>query len=157
MRGNENVINELNAALRAELIAIVQYMVHAEMCHNWGYQRMGDYIRKQAIDEMRHAEHLIERILFLDGTPRVGIGLDPKIGDTVKAQLENDLAAELEAVQQYNHSVQVCRDAGDNGSRELFEAMVKDEEKHTDFLEAQRDLIAQTGYENYLAQQIKGG
>ncbi len=157
MRGNENVINELNAALRAELIAIAQYMVHAEMCHNWGYQRMGDYIRKQAIDEMRHAEHLIERILFLDGTPQVGIGLDPKIGDTVKAQLENDLAAELEAVQQYNHSVQVCRDAGDNGSRELFEAMVKDEEKHTDFLEAQRDLIAQTGYENYLAQQIKGG
>ncbi|HEU0140478.1 MAG: bacterioferritin [Bryobacteraceae bacterium] len=157
MRGNENVINELNAALRAELIAIVQYMVHAEMCHNWGYQRMGDYIRKQAIDEMRHAEHLIERILFLDGTPQVGIGLDPKIGDTVKAQLENDLAAELEAVQQYNHSVQVCRDAGDNGSRELFEAMVKDEEEHTDFLEAQRDLIAQTGYENYLAQQIKGG
>jgi bacterioferritin len=156
MQGNQSVIAQLNEALAAELTAIVQYMVHAEMCHNWGYQRLGDYVKKQAIDEMKHAEGLIERILFLEGTPQVGVGLAPKIGANVAAQIDNDLAAELGAVRQYNAAVAVCRDAGDGGTRELFEGMVKDEEEHTDFLEAQRDIIREVGVEKYLAQQMGG-
>lgn len=157
MRGNETVIEHLNEALKAELTAIVQYIVHAEMCHNWGYQRLGNYIKKQAIDEMKHAEGLIERILFLDGTPKVDVMPTPKIGANVKAQIENDLAGELEAVQQYNKAVEVCAAAGDNGTRELFERMVTDEEEHSDFLESQLFVIGETGLENYLAQQIHEG
>jgi bacterioferritin len=156
MKGNEKVIAELNAALHAELTAILQYMVHAEMCHNWGYQRLGDYVRKQAIDEMRHAEGLIERILYLDGVPKVDVGIQPKVGATVRDQLANDLAAETEAVQQYNNAVNVCEAAGDSGTRVLFEKMVTDEEQHADFLEAQRDLIEQVGYAAYLQQQMHG-
>jgi bacterioferritin len=157
MRGNDNVIAQLNAALNAELTAIVQYMVHAEMCDNWGYERLGAYVKKQAIDEMRHAEELIERILFLDGAPQVSVALTPKIGLSVKAQLENDLAAELEAVKQYNAAARVCVEAGDNASRDLFEKMVKDEEDHTDWLESQLGMIKEMGLENYLAQQIHNG
>lgn len=157
MRGNEKVIDELNEALKAELTAIVQYIVHAEMCHNWGYQRLGNYIKKQAIDEMKHAEGLIERILFLDGTPKVDVMPAPQIGASVKAQIENDLAGELDAVKQYNGAVEVCTAAGDNGTRDLFQRMVTDEEQHFDFLEAQLFMIGETGLENYLAQQIHEG
>ncbi len=156
MRGNEKVIAELNAALRAELTAIVQYMVQAEMCHNWGYHGLGDYIKKQAFGEMHHAEGLIERILFLDGKPAVDIGLKPKIADNIKAQLEDDLVDEKDAVRQYNASVRVCVDAGDNGSRELFESMVKDEESHTEQLEAKLQGIQDVGLANWLSQQLKG-
>ena len=156
MRGNEEVIQQLNDALKAELTAIVQYIVHAEMCQNWGYHQLGGYIKKQAIDEMKHAEGLIERILFLDGTPKVDVMPTPRIGASVKAQLENDLAAELEAVGQYNSSVAICGSAGDNASRALFERMAADEEQHTDFLEAQLFLIGEVGLDNYLAQQIHG-
>lgn len=156
MKGNDKVIQELNAALSSELMAIMQYMVHAEMLTNWGYQRYGGLIKKQAIDEMKHAEGLIERILYLDGVPNVHIKLDPKIGNDVKAQIENDLAAEVEAVAQYNNSVKVCVEAGDNGSREIFERMTIDEEQHVDFLEAQLDMIKQMGLQNYLSQQMKG-
>ena len=156
MKGNDKVIAELNAALSSELMAIMQYMVHAEMLTNWGYQRYGGMIKKQAIDEMKHAEGLIERILYLDGVPNVHIKLDPKIGNDVKAQIENDLAAEMEAVAEYNNAVRVCTEAGDNGSRELFERMTIDEEQHVDFLEAQLDMIKQMGLPNYLAQQMKG-
>lgn len=154
MRGSENVIQELNSALSAELTAIVQYIVHAEMCDNWGYHRLGAYIKKQAIDEMRHAEGVIERILFLEGTPQVGVGLKPEVGPSVKAQLENDLRAERDAVRQYNAAVAVCAKAGDNASRELFERMVKDEEQHTLFLESQLGMIKEMGLENYLAEQM---
>lgn len=157
MKGNPNVITELNQALKAELTAIVQYMVHAEMCNNWGYHRLGNYIKKQAIDEMKHFDGVLERILFLDGSPVVDVSLAPKIGVSVKAQLENDLAAELEAVKQYNAAIRVSVDAGDNTSRDLFEKMVVDEEKHTDFLEAQLDIIREIGADNYLSQQIHGG
>jgi len=157
MRGKDKVIAELNEALKAELTAIVQYIVHAEMCHNWGYDRLGGYIKKQAIDEMKHAEGLIERILFLDGTPRVDVMPTPKIGANVKAQLENDLAAEKEAVSQYNSAVAACAEAGDNASRALFEKMVSDEEKHTDYLESQLFMIGEVGFDNYLAQQIHSG
>lgn len=154
MRGNGKVIEELNKALAAELNAIAQYMVHAEMCHNWGYQRLGAYLKKQALDEMKHAEGLIERILFLEGAPQVNLALAPKIGQTVKAQIENDLTGELEAVHQYNAAVRVCVEAGDNATRELFERMVKDEERHADFLETQLSIIAGIGLDNYRAQQL---
>lgn len=155
MRGNEKVLAELNAALSAELTAIIQYMVHSEMCENWGYERLGELFRKQAIGEMRHAEGLIERILFLDGTPKVDIKLTPNIGANVKAQLENDLKGELDAVRMYNASAAVCVEAGDNGSREMFEKMVKDEEGHVDLFEAELHQISEMGLENYLAQQMR--
>ncbi len=154
MRGNEKVISELNSALQAELTAIVQYFVHAEMCDNWGYKHLGGYIKKQAIDEMRHAEGLIERILFLDGTPAIGVTLAPQVGGSVKAQHENDLAGELDAVKQYNAAVQVCVQAADDGSRALFEKMVQDEEKHANFLEARLHAIKEMGLDNYLSQQL---
>jgi bacterioferritin len=157
MRGNEKVIAELNAALRAELTAILQYMVHAEMRHNWGFGKLGDEIRKQAIEEMRHAERLIERILYLDGTPKVDIGLQPKIGATVREQIANDLAAELDAVRQYNAAAELCRESSDNGSRELFVSLLQDEEMHVDHHEALQTIIEQAGYENFLAQQLDSG
>jgi bacterioferritin len=156
MKGNDRVVGELNAALSAELTAIVQYIVGAEMATNWGYQRYGTLIKKQAIDEMKHAEGLIERILYLDAVPEVSIALKPQIGASVKAQIEHDLAAEVSAVAQYNNAVRVCADAGDNGTRDLFEGMTKDEEQHVDFLEAQLHMIGEMGLDNYLAQQMKG-
>jgi len=154
MKGNDAVIERLNLALQAELTAIVQYMVHAEMCENWGYERLSGYVKKQSIDEMRHAEALIERILFLDGAPKIGFSLGPKVGQTVKEQVENDLNLELGAVREYNTSARICIEAGDNASRELFERLVKDEEDHVDFLEAQLHLIKEMGIENYLSQQM---
>jgi bacterioferritin len=157
VRGNDKVIDELNAALKAELTTISQYIVHAEMCENWGYKRLASYIKKQAIGEMGHAERLIERVLFLDGTPTVDIMLAPNIGASVKAQLENDLSGELDAIRQYNAAVAVCVQAGDNGSRELFESLVKDEEEHADFLEAELHKIGEIGLDNYLAQQMHNG
>jgi bacterioferritin len=155
MKGNDNVIGHLNKALSAELTAITQYIVHSEMCGNWGYKAYGAFVKKQAIDEMRHAEGLIERILFLDGVPAVEVKLAPQIGASVKAQIENDLAAEADAIKQYNAAVKACVEAGDNGTRELFEGMVKDEEQHLDFLEAQLHMISEMGLENYLALQMK--
>jgi bacterioferritin len=154
MRGNTKVIQELNAALLAELTAIVQYMVQAEMCDNWGYRRLGALTKKRAIQEMHHAEGLIERIIFLDGTPQIEVGIKPRVGGDVKAQLELDLRDELDAVKQYNQSINVCEDSGDNGSRELFEHMVKDEENHVDFLEAQLQAVADMGIGNYLSEQM---
>lgn len=156
MRGNEKVIAELNEALREELSAINQYFVHAEMCHNWGYHKLGSYIRKQAIDEMKHAEVLIERILFLDGTPKMEY-LPLNVGDTVRAQLESDHKLEVKAVSMYNNAIRVSRDAGDDASRELFTRLLKDEEEHVDWLEAQLHMIKEMGYERYLSNQMEGG
>ena len=155
MRGNDQVIAKLNEALREELTAINQYFVHAEMCHNWGYHRLGGYIRKQSIGEMKHAEELLERVLFLDGTPKME-PLPLTIGQDVRAQIQNDLDLELKAVVMYNDAIRTAQEAGDNASRELFERLLKDEEAHVDFLEAQMHLIQQIGYERYLAQQIEG-
>jgi bacterioferritin len=154
MRGNAKVLKELNGALLAELTAIVQYMVQAEMCGNWGYKRLGELTKKRAIQEMHHAEGLIERIIFLDGTPNVEVGIKPKVGDDVKTQLEIDLRDELDAVKQYNAAIDVCENSGDNGSRDLFEKMVKDEESHIYFLEAQLQSAKEMGIANYLAQQM---
>jgi bacterioferritin len=155
MRGNDRVIAKLNEALREELTAINQYFVHAEMCHNWGYHRLGNYIRKQSIGEMKHAEELLERVIFLDGVPKME-PLPLTIGAEVQTQIQNDLDLELKAVVMYNEAIAVARDAGDNSSRELFERLLKDEEEHVDFLEAQMHQIKQLGYERYLTQQIEG-
>ena len=157
MRGKDKVIARLNEALRAELTAISQYFLHAEMCENWGYHRIGKLIKKQSIDEMKHAEQVIERILFLEGTPSLGVGLSLKVGPTVKEQLESDLGLEVEAVAQYNAAIRTCVEEADNTSRELFERFLKDEEKHVDFLEAELHVIQEAGIENYLAQQIHEG
>jgi bacterioferritin len=154
MRGNEQVIAALNQALKEELTAINQYFIHAEMCENWGYDKLGDYIKKQSIDEMKHAEVLIERILFLDGMPRMGEAMELKIGQNVKAQIESDLALEISAVALYNDAIRKAMELGDNGSRELFTKLLKDEEDHVDWLEAQLTQIKEIGLENYLAQKI---
>jgi bacterioferritin len=155
MQGNPKVVEQLNKALREELTAINQYFVHAEMCHNWGYHKLGAHARKRSIDEMRHAEALIERILFLDVTP--SMDLEPlTIGANVRKQHENDLALEIGAVASYNAAVRIAQEAGDNSSRELFERHLKDEESHVDWLESQLHLIAEIGYERYLSQQIPG-
>jgi bacterioferritin len=155
MRGNDKVIAELNEALREELTAINQYFIHAEMCHNWGYHRLGSYIRKQSIDEMKHAEGLIERILFLDGTPTMEY-LDLNIGQSVKDQIAADLKLEINAVAMYNKAIQVSREAMDDASRELFAKLLKDEEEHVDWLEAQTHMIKEMGYERYLSNQAEG-
>ncbi len=153
MKGNPKVIEVLNQALREELTAINQYFIHAEMCENFGYERLSKYIKKQSIGEMKHAESLIERILFLDGIP----SMEPmalNVGQTVKQMIENDLALELNAVDMYNKAVNVARTENDNGSRELLEKLVMDEEEHVDFLEAQVHQMKEMGYERYLIMQV---
>jgi bacterioferritin len=154
MRGNEQVIAVLNQALKEELTAINQYFIHAEMCENWGYGKLGDYIKKLSIQEMKHAEALIERILFLDGVPRMAEVLPLNIGQNVKAQMENDLKLETAAVAMYNAAVKTACDAGDNGSRDLLVRLLKDEESHVDWFETQLSRIREIGLENYLAQQM---
>ncbi len=149
------MLAELNAALKEELTAINQYFLHAEMCENWKYDKLGSFIKKQSIDEMKHAEILIERILFLDGTPSLTELMQLNIGQNVKEQFENDLKLETNAVAMYNASIKVARDEGDNASRELFERLLKDEEMHVDWLEAQLYQMKEIGYERYLSQQIR--
>jgi bacterioferritin len=155
MKGNEKVIAALQEALREELHAINQYFLHAEMCENWHYNKLGSFIKKQSIDEMKHAEELIERILFLDATPNLTKPMQLNVGKNVRAQLEADLALEVSAVKLYNDAVETARVAGDNASRELFERLLKDEERHVDWLEAQMHQIEEIGYERYLSQQIR--
>ncbi len=155
MKGNKKVIAHLQEALKAELTAINQYFLHAEMMENWGYERLAKMTKKESIDEMRHAEALIERLLFLDGAPNMSELFPLRIGQTLKEQLENDLALECDALPRLNKAITASVEAGDNGSRELFEKILVDEEHHVDFLEAQLHLIKEMGYENYLAQQIK--
>jgi bacterioferritin len=155
MRGNPKVIAELNAALKEELTAISQYFLHAEMCENWKYEKLAKYIKKQSIDEMKHAEVFIERILFLDGAPNLTELLHLNVGQNVKEQIESDLALELNAVEMYNNSIRIAREEGDNASRELFEKLLADEEMHVDWLEAQVHQMKELGYERYLTQQIR--
>jgi bacterioferritin len=155
MKGNPKVIAALNEALREELTAINQYFLHAEMCENWHYDKLGEHIKKESIDEMKHAEALIERILFLDGIPMMTESLEIKVGADVRAQLESDLKLEIDAVAMYNRFVQLAREEGDNASRELFERLLRDEEGHVDWLEAQVHQIKELGYERYLSQQIR--
>ena len=155
MQGKPKVIALLNEALKEELTAISQYFLHAEMCENWHYEKLGGFIKKQSIDEMKHAEMLIERILFLDGTPTMTEAIQLTVGKNVNEQLASDLKLEINAVEMYNRAIQVSRDEGDNASRELFERLLKDEEEHVDWLEAQMYQIQEIGYERYLSQQIR--
>ena len=157
MKGSDKVIRELNAALSAELTAIVQYMVQAEMHANWGYGGLSAITKKRAIEEMHHAEGLIERILFLDGMPSVDVALTPRIGKNVKAHLETDYQDEVDAVKQYNAAAEVCVTDNDNGNRDLFEQMIKDEERHANYLEGELHSIREMGVENYLSQQMDHG
>jgi bacterioferritin len=153
MKGNPKVIERLNRALREELTAINQYFLHAEMCENWGYDRLAKYIKMQSIGEMKHAESLMERILFLDATPNME-PLKLSIGGNDKAMIEADLKLEIEAVAMYNESVRIATEEKDNGSRDLFVRLLKEEEEHVDWLEAQMHQINELGYERYLTMQM---
>ena len=156
MKGNPKVIEHLNRAPREELTAINQYFVHAEMCENWGYDRLSKFIKKQSIDEMKHAESLMERIFFLDGTPSME-PLALSIGANVKGMIESDLKLELGAVVMYNEAARIAAEEKDNGSRDLFIKLLKDEEEHADWLETQLHQIAELGYERYLSTQTSKG
>jgi bacterioferritin len=153
MKGSDKIIALLNEFLADELTAISQYMVHSEMCANWGYDKLHEAVEKRAIDEMKHAEKLIARILFLEGMPIVNQLKKMSIGATVEAQLKHDLEAEAGAIKAYNDGIRLCLDLGDNGSRELIDANLHDEEEHLDWLEAQLDQIGQMGLQNYLLGQ----
>lgn len=155
MKGKPEVIKVLAEMLKEELGAISQYFLHAEMCENWGYTKLSNYIKKQSIGEMKHAEALVERILFLEGMPRLDQLPPLKIGKDVPSQIKNDLDLERGAVKDYNDAVQVCRDAGDNATADFLKDILRDEEEHVDFLETQLDLIAKIGLQNYLTQQIE--
>jgi len=155
MNGSDKVIAALNKALQEELTAVSEYFIHAEMCENWKYENLSKYLKKLSKVEMKHAEKLIERILFLEGTPNMIGPAEFRIGKTVKEQLENDLSLELGAVRFYNDSAKLARAEDDNGSADLFTANLKDEEEHTDWLEAQLSLIKEIGYECYLSGQIR--
>lgn len=154
MKGNVKIIEQLNARLTEELTAINQYMVHAEMCDNWKYEKLHKIIQKRAIDEMKHAEKLISRILFLEGRPVVSDLQKMNIGAEVPAMHQNDRVAEETAIKNYNESVRISVEVGDNGTRELLEAILKEEEDHIDWLEAQLDQIKQMGPQNYLVEQL---
>jgi bacterioferritin len=154
MKGDAKVIAVLNEVLKAELTAINQYFLHAEMCENWGYEKLAKHTRKESIEEMQHAEKLMERILYLDGTPNMTDYFKINIGANVKAQLQNDLNVEYDAVKRLNRGVALCVQVGDNGSRDLLESILTDEEEHIDWLEAQLHAIGEMGIENYLAQHL---
>lgn len=154
MKGNDQLIDSLNRMLADELTAINQYIVHSEMCKNWGYDRLHDAIEKRAIDEMKHAEKLIARILFLEGLPVVS-ALNPlHIGANVVDQLENDAQAEYGAVKGYNETIRLAVEVSDNTTRVMLDGILHDEEDHIDWLEAQSDQIKQMGLANYLTQQV---
>jgi bacterioferritin len=154
MKGNDKIIERLNALLADELTAISQYIVHSEMCANWGYKHLHEAIEKRAIDEMKHAEKLIARILFLEGRPIVSSLNKMNIGAQVEEQHANDWAAEDGAVKAYNAGIRLATEIGDNGTRELLESILVDEEGHIDWIEAQLDQIKQMGIQNYLVEQI---
>ena len=157
MKGDPKVIAFLNQVLKAELTAINQYFLHAEMCENWGYQRLAKKVKKESIEEMMHAEKCIERILYLDGTPNMTDYFKINIGATVEAQFKNDLQLEYDAVKRLNDGIKLCTAANDGGSRELAEKVLSDEEHHIDWLEGQLHAISEMGIANYLAQQLKEG
>ena len=153
MKGNEKITALLNEFLADELTAISQYMVHSEMCANWEYEKLHQAVEKRAIDEMKHAEKLIGRIIFLEGTPLVSKLNKISIGANVEEQIKNDRAAEDGAIKAYNEGIRLCLELGDNGTRELIDSNLKDEEGHIDWLEAQLDQIVQMGLQNYLLAQ----
>jgi bacterioferritin len=154
VKGNEQIIETLNALLADELTAINQYMVHSEMCEDWGYGKLHEAVEERAMTEMRHAEKLIARIIFLNSRPVVSVLKKISIGAEIPIQLKNDLNAELDAVKMYNQGIRLAVEVGDNGTRDLLESILTDEEEHVDWLEAQLAQIEQMGTQNYLVEQI---
>ncbi len=154
MQGDPKVIELLNEVLTAELTAINQYFIHAKMCADWGYKKLAGLVRAESIDEMRHAEQLIDRILYLDGLPNVQRYGKINVGETVAEQFGLDLELEKTAISRLNSAIAVCRDVGDNATRELLNGILVSEEEHADWLETQLELIRQIGEAHYLAQQI---
>jgi bacterioferritin len=155
MKGDADVIQVLNDVLCAELTGINQYFIHAMMCANWRYLRLAEHSRKESIEEMKHAQEVIERILYLDGVPNMQKYMKVNVGQNVPEQHEFDLALEKDAVDRLNKGLELCRTKGDNGSRLLLEKLLKEEEEHVDWLEAQLQQIRELGLENYLSQQIR--
>jgi bacterioferritin len=155
MKGHDQVVTLLNDILTAELTAINQYFIHARMCENWGYQRLWKKLREESIGEMKHADQLIERILYLEGVPNVQRLGKVSVGQTVPEQLRLDLELERVAVAALNAGIEVCRSLGDNGTRDLLEDVLEAEEDHINWIEAQLELIKQVGEPHYLSQQIK--
>jgi len=154
MKGNDQIIAALNNLLSDELTAISQYMVHSEMCDNWGLEKLHKAVEGRAITEMKHAEKLIARILFLEGLPIVSKLKKITIGADIEAQLKNDLAAEYGAVKGYNEAVRLAYELNDNGSRELLDSILTDEEDHVDWIEAQLDQVKMMGIQSYLVEQV---
>jgi len=154
VRADDDIIEVLNEVLTAELTAINQYFIHAKMCENWGYERLGSKIREESIDEMRHAEKIVDRILYFDGMPNMQRLFPLKVGETVAEQFRNDLDVEIAAIERLNRGVALAVERTDNGSRELLAGILVDEEQHADWLETQLAAIAQLGEANYLAQQL---
>ena len=155
MKGNAKLIETLNEILTGELTAINQYFIHAKMCSNWGYKRLAHKNREESIEEMKHADELIERILFLEGVPNMQRLEKVRVGETVLEQLKLDLKLEEVAIPRLNKAIAQAVDVADNTTRELLEKMLVSEEDHVDWLEAQLTLIKQVGEQNYLSQQIK--
>lgn len=155
MRGNDEIIELLNEVLTAELTAVNQYFLHAKMCANWGYERLAEHGKHESIDEMRHAEQVTDRILFLDGVPNYQRYFPLQIGETVVEQFEADLQLEYQALDRLNRGIAKAVELGDNGTRELLAEILVAEEEHTDWLETQLETIRQIGLENYLAQQLR--
>jgi bacterioferritin len=154
MKGNEEVLSLLNQLLTNELTAINQYFIHAKMCENWGYSRLAAKIREESIDEMRHADAVISRILFLDGVPNLQRYHKLHVGQTVKEQLESDRELEYAAIAFLNQNIKAAREAGDHATEDLMQKILVSEEMHTDWIETQLELIRQVGEQNYLSQQI---
>lgn len=154
MKGEDKIIELLNDVLSAELTAINQYFVHAKMCKNWGINKIADIVRKESIDEMKHADQLMDRILFLEGIPNVQRLYKINVGETVKEQFESDLGLEKVAIDRLNKGIVVCRDLGDNGTRAMLEEILVSEEEHADWLETQLDLIGRVGEKPYLVENI---
>ena len=155
MKGNAELLQKLNGLLAEELTAINQYVVHGEMDDDWGFERLHELVEKRGIDEMKHAEALIGRILFLEGVPIVSELNKLHIGDSVEKQFANDLQSEMEAITSYNDAIKLARSVGDNGTEQLLKKILTDEEAHLDWLESQQEQISQMGIQVYLAMQVK--
>jgi bacterioferritin len=155
MKGDERIVTLLNDVLTAELTAVNQYFLHARLCHHWGYDRLYEKVRKESIEEMKHADELIDRILYLEGLPNVQRYGKVNVGQTVPEQFKLDLDVEHEAVKRLNQGIEACRSAGDNGTREMLERMLRQEEANVDWLETQQEAIKQIGVERYLSEQLK--
>ena len=156
MKGDSKIVEALNEILTSELTAINQYFVHAKMCENWGYQKLAAKKREESIEEMKHADEVIDRILFLDGVPNMQRLNPVKVGEEPLEQHQVDLELEVDARKRLNDAIALCRDKSDNGTRELLEKILKDEEDSIDWLESQLHLVKEVGRERYLAEQIHG-